>query len=100
MMCRACCGATSASRFQLRGGFWMTPTYVMAVRAYAAAKELLALIGLAALFGYFLLPLPASDFGVKHLPTLGAELFPVSSAAAAGATAPSAAQAAREREQR
>jgi soluble lytic murein transglycosylase-like protein len=79
----------------------MTPTYVMAVRAYAAAKELLALIGLAALLGFFILPLPASDFGVKHLPTLGAEVFPIiSTAAAAGGTAPSAADAAREREQR
>ena len=79
----------------------MTPTYVMAVRAYAAAKELLALIGVAAILAYFVLPLPTSDFGIKHLPTLGADAFPlISTAAAAGGTGPSAAEAAREREQR
>lgn len=76
----------------------MTSTYVMVVRAYAAAKELFALFGLAGLLGFFLLPLPA-ERGIKHLPTLGAELG-ASAAAAAGASAPSPAQAAREREQR
>jgi soluble lytic murein transglycosylase-like protein len=74
----------------------MSTTSAMALRAYAAAKELLALVGLAALLGFLVLPLNR-DSSIKHLPTLITQ--PLISAGA-GATQPSPAEAIREREQR
>ena len=79
----------------------MNATSLVAARAYAAAKELLALVGLAALAGFLVLPLNRDSSSLKHLPaSLASESFAVPHALSAALAQPSAAQLAREREQR
>src|SRR5258706_5320707 len=80
----------------------MDTTFLAAARAYSTLKSTLALVGLAALCGLAILPMPREEL-LKHLPPLAAfslseEVF--SATTAAGLIQTGAVDGAREREQR
>ena len=77
----------------------MNATVVLATRAYAALKGTLALVGLAALAAFFVLPL-RPDSLLPQLTALAADPFSSSPTSSAGPIQASAIETAAEREQR